>query len=77
MIAFKISDIPMGRSSQQMAFDAAEIGLEGLDFSEGETTNPRLRRPRRRTTPDAPTDAAAETRTPQTRTPQSRKEASR
>lgn len=35
MIAFKISDIPMGRSSQRMAFDAAEIGLEGLDFSEG------------------------------------------
>ena len=36
MIAFKISDIPMGKSGQQMAFDPEDIALGDLDFSGGE-----------------------------------------
>lgn len=59
--------VPPGVCIALVAFALALVNY-GVD----ETTNPRLRRPRRRTTPDAPTRVAA-----QARTPQSRKEASR
>jgi peptide/nickel transport system permease protein len=38
------------------------FALALVNYGVDETTNPRLRRPRRRTTPDAPTPVAARTR---------------
>jgi uncharacterized metal-binding protein YceD (DUF177 family) len=35
MITFKISDIPMGKSSQEITFSADDISLDALPFVEG------------------------------------------
>jgi uncharacterized metal-binding protein YceD (DUF177 family) len=35
MITFKISDIPMGKSTQEMSFSAVDISLEVFPFTQG------------------------------------------